>query len=82
MMVKPRWFAHLLAHLGGYFWLPCPVCREPFAGFEWTSGTIMSTEISGTGVCSKPACIAEAHCRNKKNGLASWERIGEWDRET
>lgn len=24
----------LKAHAGGYFWLPCPMCGEPFAGFE------------------------------------------------
>ena len=22
----------------GYFWLPCPVCHEPFGGHEWGPG--------------------------------------------
>lgn len=31
---KPRWLQHLIATLGGYFWLPCPSCGEPFGGHE------------------------------------------------
>lgn len=31
-----RWFARLRAWIGGYFWLPCPVCDRMFAGFECT----------------------------------------------
>ena len=33
-MIRPRWLAHLLARLGGYFWLPCPNCGRNFSGFE------------------------------------------------
>ena len=25
----------LRAFVGGYFWLPCPICEESFGGFEW-----------------------------------------------
>lgn len=25
----------MLAASCGYFWIPCPVCREPFGGHEW-----------------------------------------------
>ena len=28
-----RWYACLM----GYFWLPCPLCREYFGGHEWTN---------------------------------------------
>lgn len=31
---KPRWLQHLIAILGGYFWLPCPGCGEKFGGHE------------------------------------------------
>lgn len=30
----PRWLAKVAAHAFGYFWLPCPCCRQQFAGFE------------------------------------------------
>lgn len=29
-----RWLAHLRAIIGGYFWLPCPVCGQMFGGHE------------------------------------------------
>jgi len=31
----PRWWAHLTAYLGNYFWKECPVCGEMFSGHEW-----------------------------------------------
>jgi hypothetical protein len=37
MMLRPRFLARFLAWLGGYFWIPCPLCGRYFAGFEWTS---------------------------------------------
>jgi hypothetical protein len=32
---KRRWLNRLIAHLGGYFWMPCPLCGEMFGGHEW-----------------------------------------------
>ena len=32
--IRPRFVARFLAFLFGYFWLPCPLCGKPFAGFE------------------------------------------------
>ena len=58
MMIKPRFVARFLAWVGGYFWLPCPVCNEPFAGFEW--GESIMTGNRGRGVCAKKACCEEA----------------------
>ena len=63
-MLKPRWLAKFLAWAGGYFWLPCPICHEPFAGFEWGPESVMETISTGNGVCSKPECVAEARRRN------------------
>lgn len=30
----PRWFHNLRAFFGGYFWMPCPVCRRMYGGHE------------------------------------------------
>jgi len=64
-MIQPRWLARFMAWFGGYFWMPCPICHEPFAGFEWGPQSLMKDSSSGTGVCSKPSCITEAALRNK-----------------
>ena len=56
MSRAPRWIARLQAFVMGYFWAPCPLCGEPFAGFE--SGHIGT--LDGRIVCNKPACVAEA----------------------
>lgn len=64
MRIRPRFVAQILAFLGGYFWLPCPICGEPFAGFEWGNGSLAHTPTTGEGVCSKPECEAEAARRS------------------
>lgn len=64
-MIRPRIIAKILARLGGYFWLPCPICNEPFAGFEWRGEAIMKGN-RGQGVCNKPACCAEAQRRSDR----------------
>jgi hypothetical protein len=74
-MIHPRFVAKFLAKVGGYFWLPCPICQEPFAGFEWGSECLHTTPNSGTGVCSKPECEAEARQRNEQFWSAQGIRI-------
>lgn len=59
-LVKPRWLARLWAKLFGYFWLPCEICNQPFAGFEWGE----SLEEFGRGTCARPECRAEVKRRN------------------
>lgn len=65
-MIRPRWLAHLWAWLWGYFWIPCPVCREPFAGFEAGRGWhgVNHQVIDGMRecqvTCAKPGCMDEA----------------------
>lgn len=71
-MIQPRILAKALAAIGGYFWLPCEICGEPFAGFEWGSESLMTSLSTGRGVCSKPECEAEARKRNE----ALYERLG------
>ena len=59
-LLKPlRW---LRAFVGGYFWLPCPICGENFGGFEWGE-SLMSSWDGGEGVC--PACSEEADRLNQ-----------------
>lgn len=55
-----RTVARWLAKMRGYFWLPCPVCGEDFAGFETYVGEccVVTTEGART-VCSKPDCVTE-----------------------
>jgi hypothetical protein len=62
----PRWMHRAYARLGGYFWLPCPLCGQYSGGHEWRdrdgkSSTIQDPETAwnpnrsaGLGIC--PAC--------------------------
>jgi len=47
---RPRFLNAIVALLGGYFWLPCPICGKNFAGYEsiiectyasWTTGKVV-----------------------------------------
>lgn len=54
------------ATLGGYFWLPCPICGEYFGGFEHGNGSVLQP--NGTRkVCCK-GCDYEAGKINGING--------------
>ena len=62
-LTYPRWLARFKAWRGGYFWLPCPICLEKFAGFEIGDYGIRLLNGSGKSVCAKPSCQEEAKCR-------------------
>ena len=63
MKLARRWH-QFRAFMGGYFWLPCPICREPFGGHEVRpNDTLMDTTYSGSGVC--PKCGDVARKRNE-----------------
>ncbi len=53
-----RWVHKLLAQLGGYFWLPCPLCGRQFAGHEVGSRAVYETDVIGAGKGICPACEA------------------------
>lgn len=53
-MHTPKLFRRLRAFFGGYFWLPCPLCGEMFAGYE-QHGTLMTGFSDGRGVCNRCA---------------------------
>lgn len=47
------------AAVTGYFWLPCPLCKQYFGGHQWRdingqSSVIENGEGSGTAIC--PDC--------------------------
>lgn len=68
-MIRNRKTAKELAERNGYFWLPCPVCKEPFAGFEHGEFSVMETPGSGTVACGKPECQAVAKKSYEKFGM-------------
>ena len=77
-MIYPRFLAQFFAWLGGYFWLPCPLCKQPFAGFEadpgW--GAVVVEEADGQHmycVCARPECAAEGR-RQKMLYMQAWDR--------
>lgn len=55
---KPRWLNWLRAKIGGFFWLPCPVCKRKFGGHEWQAEAgywimdVPDEPWRGHGVCS------------------------------
>jgi predicted RNA-binding Zn-ribbon protein involved in translation (DUF1610 family) len=62
MKSKPRFIQWIKAFLGGYFWLPCPICGENYGGHEWTGGSLMTSETAGKMVC--PDCNEIARMRD------------------
>ena len=60
-MKRGRLWHQFRAWFGGYFWLPCPLCREPFGGHEWRAGDALAgTHHSGTGKLVCPKCGDDA----------------------
>jgi len=76
-MIWPRWLARLMALMGGYFWIQCPVCREHFAGFEAppaghnVNNRVENGEYVSEITCSKPECMAEGDRQQR----AFFERV-------
>lgn len=63
--MAPRWWARLRAALGGYFWLPCPLCGTMFGGHEWHDVGYLSSSVptdregGRRGIC--PRCTAAGY---------------------
>lgn len=66
-LVRWRWLNRWYAKALGYFWLPCPICWEPFGGQEALSKhTLWHSSSEGTCVCYKETCYVEVLKRNKE----------------
>ena len=67
-----RYFHRMYAKIFGYFWVPCPICGEPFGGHEIRDIKTAHVVIDGKSwnVCPKDSCNSEAISRN----------IGQWYR--
>jgi hypothetical protein len=57
LRARPRWVQHIRAILGGYFWLPCPMCGKPFGGHE-AHGSLYYGMGHGALVCANCAELA------------------------
>lgn len=73
--MKFRFFNMILAHLGGYFWLPCPFCGKHFGGHEWKDIDGKCSSIptngygSGKGIC--PDCTVAGRGYYDFSGIQS-----------
>lgn len=73
-----RFLHRLLAMIGGFFWLPCPVCGRMFGGHELTRVDTASVVIAdGTRrvVCTNPMCSHAAAVINIRNGHDEYVRL-------
>lgn len=61
-MKVPRRVAEFLASSFGYFWLPCPLCGQMFAGFE------IHESARAIPLYSPPG-IAKSVCRRHQPGV-------------
>ncbi len=51
--------ANIRARLGGYFWLPCPLCGRMFGGHE-QGGMLYLGPAEGQMTCPHPVCMKTA----------------------
>jgi hypothetical protein len=53
--MKYRLWNHFRAMLGGYFWLPCPLCGQMTGGHEWSKSDYASIptnkSYASVGIC-------------------------------
>lgn len=79
-MKRFRLFNKMYADILGYFWSPCPICKEYFGGHEWNlGGGIPIAERRGIsdGICDD--CERKYHTNELTNKAWSdgktWEQI-------
>jgi hypothetical protein len=77
--MRIEWFEKLKANMGGYFWLPCPMCGKMFGGHE--KGTDMYDPVDlfrGRMTCADPECKKRVEEYNKpihlKREIEYWRR--------
>ena len=78
-MMWPRFRARRIAKTQGWFWLPCPVCGRPFAGFEAATGGCAVMTVEGLKVpCSRPECVERGEREYKQLGLDDFESLADF----
>ncbi len=65
-MIADRKRAREIAETLGYFWMPCPICGENFAGFEGGRPGLVDTPSAGRMHCQKAECEAAAAAYNER----------------
>jgi hypothetical protein len=82
-----RLLNRLYAFIFGYFWLPCPICRECFGGHERRGGALIDPfsekecpdgSRTSTGKCVCKQCGGTADCVNSmplSDRKRHWERF-------
>jgi hypothetical protein len=63
-----RFLHRIYAAIGGYFWMPCPVCERMFGGHESSLGRSPLIVNERAWVVCSDACGDEAATRNTANG--------------
>lgn len=61
-----RWFR---ARLGGYFWLPCPICGRNFGGNERCGSLYLGRGFS-KATCANHECMAKAAELSRANAAS------------
>jgi hypothetical protein len=61
-MIRDRETARQIADKMGYFWLPCKLCGEYFAGFEAGDAGLPIDWNKYESVCSKEECVEFTKC--------------------
>lgn len=69
----PEWWRKWRAG-NTYFWLPCPICGEFFAGYEKSSGGLLVAHGLSQMTCPKKECGEEAEKRNEKAEFSRYFR--------
>lgn len=79
------------ALLDGYFWIPCPVCAEPFGGFECSRLSVPTGDDGGStssmtclaceyevGIRASESCREHGHSMTEVWGMVrpTHERVG------
>jgi len=67
-----RALRHVLAAWGGYFWLPCPCCGEPFAGYEVGQRHVDHEKLPGGGWTSQCCC---RWCDTCPGAISEWAAL-------
>ena len=61
-IVAWEWFR---AFIGGYFWMPCPLCGKYFGGHEKNGGHLATSLGSGVSTCADCTKDAERITRER-----------------